>query len=46
MLRAKLPGEKRVALGGSLLLTLVIDVTERARTLLEKDLDVVGHESK
>ena len=29
-----------------LLLTLVIDVNERARTLLEKDLDVVGHESK
>ena len=46
MLRAKFPGEKRVTLGRSLLLTLVIDVNEGAQTLLEKDLDVVGHESK
>ena len=35
-----------MTLGRSLLLTLVIDVNEGAQTLLEKDLDVVGHESK
>ena len=29
-----------------LLLTLVKDVNQRAQTLLEKDLDAVGHKSK
>ena len=46
MLRAKFPGEKRVALGKGLSLALVRDVNERALTLLEKDLDIVVHESK
>ena len=46
MLRAKFPGEKRVALGKGLLLALVRDLNDRALTLLEKDLGIVLHESK
>ena len=46
MLRAKFPGEKRVALGKGLLLALVRDLNERALTLMEKDLDIVVHEGK
>ena len=46
MLRAKFPGEKRVPLGKGLSLALVRDLNERALTLLEKDLDIVVHESK
>ena len=46
MLRAKFPEEMPVALEKDLLLILVRDLNERARTLLEKDLDVGGHESK
>ena len=46
MLRAKFLGEKRVALGKGLSLALVRDLNERALTLLEKDLDIVVHESK
>ena len=46
MVRAKFPGENRVALGKGFLLALVGDLNERALTLLEKDLDVVGHKSK
>ena len=46
MLRAKFPGEKQVALGKGLSLTLVRDLNERALTLLEKDLDIVVHEIK
>ena len=45
MLRAKFPGEMAVELEKDLLLTLVRDLNERARTLLENDLDVGGHES-
>ena len=46
MLRVKFPGEKPVALGKGLLLALVGDLNERALTLLEKDIDIVAHESK
>ena len=46
MLRAKCPGENRVALGKGLLLAIVRDLNERVLTLLEKDLHVVDHESK
>ena len=46
MLRARFPGEMPVALEKDLLLTLVRDLNERARTLLEKELHVGGHESK
>ena len=46
MLRAKCPGENRVALGKGLLLAIVRDLNERVLTLLEKDLHVIGHESK
>ena len=46
MLRAKFPGEKPVALRKGLILALVRDLNETALTLLEKDLDVVAHESK
>ena len=46
MLRAKCPGENQVALGKGLLLAIVTDINERVLTLLEKDLHVVGHESK
>ena len=46
MLRAKFAGEKPVALGKGLILALVRDLNETALTLLEKDLDVVAHESK
>ena len=46
MLRAKCPGENRVALGKGLLLAIVRDLNERVLTLLEKDLHAVGHESK
>ena len=46
MLRAKFPGEKQVPLGKGLSLALVRDLNERALTLLEKDLDIVVHESK
>ena len=42
----KFPGEKQVALAKGLLLALVRDLNETALTLLEKGLDVVGHESK
>ena len=35
-----------MALGKGLSLTLVRDLNERALTLLEKDLDIVVHESK
>ena len=46
MLRAKFLGEKRVALGKGLSVALVRDLNERALTFLEKDLDIVVHESK
>ena len=46
MLRAKFPGEKRLALGKGLSLALVRDLNERTSTLLEKDLDIVVHESE
>ena len=46
MLRAKFPGEKRLALGKGLLRALVRNLNERALTLWEKDLDIVVHESK
>ena len=46
MLRAKFPGEKRLALGKGLLRALVRNLNERALTLFEKDLDIVVHESK
>ena len=46
MLRAKFPGEKRMALGKGLSLALVRDLNERTSTLLEKDLGIVVHESK
>ena len=46
MLRAKFPGEKRVALGKGLSLALVRDLNERALTLLEKYLDIAVYESK
>ena len=45
-LRAKFPGQKRVAPGKDLLLALVRDLNERALTLLEKNLDAVVHESE
>ena len=35
-----------MALGKGLLLALVGDLNERALTLLEKDIDIVAHESK
>ena len=46
MLRAKFPGEKRVVPRKGLSLPLVSDLNERVLILLEKDLHVVGHESK
>ena len=46
MLRAQFPGEKRVELGKGLSLALIRNLNERALTLLEKDLDIVVHESK
>ena len=46
MLRAKLLGEMRVALGKGLSVALVRDLNERALTFLEKDLDIIVHESK
>ena len=46
MLRAKFPGEKRLALGKGLLRALVRNLNERALNLWEKDLDIVVHESK
>ena len=46
MLRAKFPGEKRVVPRKGLLLALVRDLNERVPISLEKDLHVVGHESK
>ena len=46
MLRAKFPGEKRVVPRKGLSLPLVRDLNERVLILLEKDLHVVGHESK
>ena len=45
-LRAKFPGKTWMALGISLLLSLVKDLNEIALTLLEKDLNAVVHESE
>ena len=46
MLIARFPGEKRMALGGRFITNFSKSVNERARTLSEKDLNVVGDESK
>ena len=46
MLIARFPGEKWMALGGRFITNFSKSVNERARTLSEKDLNVVGDESK